>query len=98
AVPVYRLSTEGGGYVGWADSGSTVVWGMANTIYRQRLDRLREAVLQKAQADKAKEKAGEDAEKKAAGEKPAAEKVAGPELPKPEAIAVSLIVPRPHPR
>ena len=101
AVPVYRLSTEGGGYVGWADSGSTVVWGMANTIYRQRLDRLREAVLKKAQADKAKEKAGEDAGKKAEkaeGEKAAGEKEAGTELPKPEAIAISLVVPRPHPR
>lgn len=93
AVHVYRLSTEGGGYIGWADSGSTVVWGMGSTIYRQRLDRLREAVLKKAQADKAKEKAGEEAAKK-----PEGEKEPGSDLPKPEAIPVSLVVPKPRPK
>ncbi|HEV8699665.1 MAG TPA: amidohydrolase family protein [Candidatus Polarisedimenticolia bacterium] len=103
AVPVYRLSTEGGGYVGWADSGATVVWGMGNTIYRQRLDRLREATLKKALADKAKEKAAEDAGKKpdaekGDGDKAMGEKEAGSDLPKPEAIPVSLVVPKPRPR
>lgn len=92
AVPVYRLSTEGGGYVGWADSGATVVWGMGNTIYRQRLDRVREAALKKAQAEKDKEKAGDDAKK------PEGDKATGPETPKPEAIKVSLVVPRPRPK
>jgi len=32
--PVYA-SARKGRYIGWADSGSTVVWGMGSTIYRQ---------------------------------------------------------------
>src|SRR2546426_11957588 len=69
AVPVYRLSTEGGGYVGWSDGGRTIVWGMGNTIYRQDLGRAREAILKKTLAEKEKEKAGEGKEGEAGGAK-----------------------------
>jgi Tol biopolymer transport system component/imidazolonepropionase-like amidohydrolase len=92
SVPIYRLSTEGGGYVGWADSGRTVVWGMGHTIYRQNLDRVREAVAKQAQEAREKE-AAKDAGKE--GGKADDEKKT--ELPKPEAIVVDLVVPRPRP-
>ncbi len=88
-VPVYRLSTEGGGYIGWADSGRIVVWGMADTIYRQSLDRVREAILTAAEEKRKKEAAGTP------GEAGAEEKA--PDLPKPEAIPVSLVVKKPRP-
>ncbi|PYS96514.1 MAG: amidohydrolase [Acidobacteria bacterium] len=87
AVPVYRLSTEGGGYVGWADSGRTIVWGIGGTIYRQRLDRVREAIVKAKAEEKKKEAAG--------GDKGAEAKE--PEIPKAEAIPVTLSVPRPRP-
>jgi imidazolonepropionase-like amidohydrolase len=105
ALPAYRLSTEGGGYVGWADGGRTVVWGRADTIYRQSLERVREAALKKAEAARRKETEKKPAEPKgeegkAAPADPgsaAAGKAAEPETPKPEAIPVGLVVPRPRP-
>jgi Tol biopolymer transport system component/imidazolonepropionase-like amidohydrolase len=93
AVPVYRLSTEGGGYVGWSDGGRTVVWGMADTVYRQSLDRVREFTLKKALAEKETAKAGGQQGQSAAGKAAAA----APEMPKPEAIPVSLVVRKPRP-
>jgi Tol biopolymer transport system component/imidazolonepropionase-like amidohydrolase len=86
-VPVYRLSTEGGGYVDWADGGKTVVWGMADTFYRQSIAKVQEAI-QKQAAEKRK--------KAAEGEKKDGEKKEGdaeekePEMPKPEAIPIVL--------
>jgi Tol biopolymer transport system component/imidazolonepropionase-like amidohydrolase len=97
AVPVYRLSTEGGGYVGWSDGGRTIVWGMGPTIYRQNLGRVREAILKKALEEKEKEKAGEGKEGDAGAAKGGAE-AANPEMPKPEAIPVSLVVQKPRPK
>src|SRR5206468_787043 len=76
AVPAYRLSTEGGGYVGWANGGSTIVWGMGGTIYRQRLDKVREAILKKA----GEATAGETKDGAGAGDEKAAER----EMPQPE--------------
>ncbi len=88
-VPVYRLSIEGGGFIGWASGGRTIVWGMANTIYRQSLDKVREAAAKKSATD-----AKESAAKGGAAKEEAAKQ---PEMPKPEAIPVSLVVPRPRP-
>jgi Tol biopolymer transport system component/imidazolonepropionase-like amidohydrolase len=85
AVPVYRLSTDGGGYIGWADAGRTIVWGMGGTIYRQRLDVVREAVIKKAQEAKAKEAAGGPESKDDEA------------MPKPEAIPVALTAKAPLP-
>jgi Tol biopolymer transport system component/imidazolonepropionase-like amidohydrolase len=92
-VPVYRLSEEGGGYLGWADGGKTILWGMGDTIYRQSLERVR-AAIQKQRDDKRKaEEGGEGSEAKGPEE---AKKE--PELPKPEAIPVTLIVEKPRPK
>ena len=89
-VPVYRLSTEGGGYVGWADGGRTVVWGMADTFYRQSIAKVREAILKQAEAKRKQDAEGGKTEGAPSGKK-------GPELPKPEAIPVSLTVKKPIP-
>jgi len=37
ALPVKRLTSEGGGFVAWADN-QTVTWGFTNKFFRQRLD------------------------------------------------------------
>jgi hypothetical protein len=95
-VPVYRLSTEGGGYVGWSDGGRAIVWGMGDTIYRQSLERVREAIVKKALLEKEKEKAGEAKGSESEGGK-SGEKAAQ-EMPKPEAIPVSLVVQKPRPK
>jgi Tol biopolymer transport system component/imidazolonepropionase-like amidohydrolase len=79
-VPVYRLSTEGGGYLGWADGGRTVVWGSGPVIHRQDLAKVREAALAEAEAKR---------KEPAPAEKP-------PKL-RPEAIPVTLVVPKPRP-
>jgi hypothetical protein len=34
SVPVWRLSGEAGGYVGWADGGKTITWGLGNVFHR----------------------------------------------------------------
>ena len=97
AVPVYRLSTEGGGYVGWSDGGRTVVWGMANTIYRQDLDRVRQAILKKTLAEREKAKAGGEA-KDGGPQAGKGDAEAAAEMPKPEAIPVTLVVQKPRPK
>jgi Tol biopolymer transport system component/imidazolonepropionase-like amidohydrolase len=107
AVPVYRLSRDGGGYIGWADGGRTIVWGLGRTIYRQRLERVREAARRRAAAARRKDMSeGAAGEGAAAGGGTqggaggnAAEKAKGeePEMPEAEAIPVDLTVPRPRP-
>jgi len=89
-VPVYRLSTEGGGYVGWADSGRTVVWGMADTLYRQSFQKIRDAILKQAEEKRQQEAAGTRGEGDVARPKE-------PEMPKPEAIPITLVVKKPIP-
>ncbi|HEV8375700.1 MAG TPA: hypothetical protein VGR38_05635, partial [Candidatus Polarisedimenticolia bacterium] len=76
-VPVYRMSTEGGGYVGWADGGKTVVWGMADTFYRQPISKVREAILKQAEEKRKQEAEGSKDESASAKE--------SIEMPKPEA-------------
>ncbi|NDD64943.1 MAG: hypothetical protein EBZ36_13380, partial [Acidobacteria bacterium] len=38
AVPVRKLSAEGGDYTGWSRDGSTVTWSWGAKFYRQRID------------------------------------------------------------
>src|SRR5262249_3786885 len=70
-VPVWRLSDEAGGYVGWADGGQTVTWSLARTFHRLPIA----AAVQFAQeqrrkeAEKAKQSQGDDKAKKAADAK-----------------------------
>src|SRR5262249_36374673 len=90
-IPVYRLSTEGGGYIGWADGGKVVVWGRGDTIFRQSLETVRAAIRKAPDAKRKVEAAGGGSE---GGEK--AEKKE-PEIPKPSAIPVDLTVKKPRP-
>ena len=56
AVPVWRLSSDAGNYVGWADGGKTITWGLARTFYRLPLDSA--VAFAREQKRKAAEKAG----------------------------------------
>ncbi len=96
-VPVYRLSTDGGGYIGWADSGRTIVWGMGGTIYRQRLDVVREAAIKKAQEAKTKEAAAAAAGGSGGESAGQSESKDDEAMPKPEAIPVVLEAKAPAP-
>ena len=104
AVPVYRLSAEGGGYLSWTDGGRGILWGMASTFYRQSLDRVREAALEKAAKARLKAAAGDKAaanDKGPAGDQGAAGGEEGsdePVGPPPQAIAIRLDVPRARPK
>jgi Tol biopolymer transport system component/imidazolonepropionase-like amidohydrolase len=102
AVPVFRLSREGGGYVGWADGGRAIVWGMGNTVYRQSLEAVREHARARARYEKEKTEAeaakGAGAAKAGEAAKPEAAAPREPEEPKPAAIAVDLVVPKPRPK
>ncbi|MGH9749127.1 MAG: amidohydrolase family protein, partial [Candidatus Polarisedimenticolia bacterium] len=108
ALPVYRLSREGGGYVGWADEGRSIVWGAGSTIHRQSLEKVRQharlkAEFEKRKADAAAEgaaagKEGDAAAPPAAATAKPVEEPKGPEEPKPEAIEIELVVKRPRPQ
>jgi Tol biopolymer transport system component/imidazolonepropionase-like amidohydrolase len=101
AVPIYRLSDDAGGYVGWSGGGRTITWALGPTFYRLPLDSAID--FAREQKRKAEEKAKKKAEPKSGDEpKPAAEKDEKegkePRVPKAETIALSLSVPRPAPR
>jgi imidazolonepropionase-like amidohydrolase/Tol biopolymer transport system component len=97
-LPVFRLSTEGGAYVAWADGGKTVVWGMADTIYRQDLAQVRDAIRRKAQKERQEAAAGGAGTGAAAAPAKAnAEARDETEMPAPKAMLIDLTVPRPRP-
>ncbi len=84
SVPVWRLSEAAGGYVGWADRGKTITWGLGNNFHMLSLD----AAFQFAEALKQKpedQKEGEKEEEKKS------------KVPKSEMITVDLKMPRPVP-
>ncbi len=107
-VPVLQLSREGGSFAGWADSGRSVTWGLAESFYRQDLERARQFALERARRERDKA-AGKAAEGQAAGagaagapqaaatEKAAAEKKDDEKVPPPDSLAISLSVPRARP-
>jgi len=86
AVPVWRLSEAAGGYVGWADSGKTITWGLGNTFHRLTVD----AAIQFAESQKKKDDKKE-------GDKKKTEKKDEPKVPKSEMITINLEMPRPAP-
>ena len=91
AVPVWRLSDEAGGYVGWADGGKTITWSLGNQFHRLSLDNaLKFAEEQKRKA--AEKQAAE--EKKGKTDKKEAEKKDEPRVPKSEAIEIRVSAPR----
>ncbi len=93
SVPVWRLSGEAGGYVGWADGGKTITWGLGNTFYRLPVASAIQFVEEERKKAEAKKKPS--AEKEDAS----AKKEEEPKLrvPKAEEIAIRLTLPRPDP-
>ena len=95
ALPVWRLSDEAGGYVGWADGGKTITWALANTFHRLPVSAAIEFVEeQKRKAETAKQQEGKPKKSGSGSEKEE------PELrvPKSEAIALRLTAPRAVPQ
>jgi Tol biopolymer transport system component/imidazolonepropionase-like amidohydrolase len=98
-VPVWRLSGEAGGYVGWADGGRTITWGFANTFRRLPVAEAIRFVEEEKRKAREKEKKAGDAAKTEGGADTAAKKEDEPKLklPASEEIAIHLSVPRPAP-
>jgi Tol biopolymer transport system component/imidazolonepropionase-like amidohydrolase len=95
ALPLGQLTNEGGEWVNWADGGRTVTWTFGPTFHRLPLDQAvpvpkpAETAESAKAAEEKKKSAGKDAEK--------TEKEKKQELPKSEAIAINLTVPRARP-
>lgn len=89
AVPVWRLSDEAGGYVGWADGGKTITWGLANTFHRLAVaDAIKFVEEQKQKAAAKKDKKEEEGKKKEATD------ITEARVPKSEAINITISMPR----
>jgi Tol biopolymer transport system component/imidazolonepropionase-like amidohydrolase len=90
AVPVYRLSSDAGGYVGWADHGATLTWGLASSFSKLPL----QAAIEFARAHQ--QKVGEHTlpGSDASGDK-AADAM---KVPKSKTIDVALTLPRAVPQ
>ena len=98
-VPVWRLSGDAGGYVGWADGGKTITWGLANTYRRLPVaEAIRFVEEEKRKAQAKKDEAGKDGAGDKA-DKTAEKKEDEPKLklPPSEEITIHLSVPRPAP-
>ena len=91
AVPVWRLSDEAGGYVGWADGGKTITWSLGNSFHRLPVLSAIEFVenQKRKAAKKEKDKKEKEADKK--------EKEEELRVPKSESIAITLTMPRSTP-
>jgi len=82
SVPVWRLSDAAGAFVAWAEGGRTITWSLGNTFHRLPLSAAMEFVAEqkKTLSDEEKKK------KEESGEKPL--------VPKSQAIAITLSMPR----
>ena len=92
AVPVYRLSSDAGGYVRWADHGTALTWGLANSLsvlpLESALEFARARQREAAQREKPGAEPGDNEKKSADALK----------VPKSESIEVTLTMPRPAPQ
>ncbi|MBW8873936.1 MAG: PD40 domain-containing protein [Acidobacteria bacterium] len=98
-VPVWRLSDEAGGYVGWADGGRTITWTLGNELHRLPVEaaiRFIEEKMRKELAEKEKAGGKDAAEDKAKSKEKEKEKE--PRVPASDAFRIELSVPRPVPR
>ena len=93
AVPVWRLSDEAGGYAGWADGGKTITWGLGNVFHRLSVSAAVEFVEAERRRAFAKKKAESGKKKKNEKEKKEEEEEQL-RVPKSEAIAIVLSMPR----
>jgi imidazolonepropionase-like amidohydrolase len=107
SVPVWRLSDEAGGFVGWADQGRTITWGRANAFHRlpvvaaiafvekQKADALAKKRQDAASAAVAPAKTKKSDAMKAADKDATA--TPEPKVPASESFAIALVVPRSAP-
>lgn len=99
SVPVWRLSDEAGGYVGWTDNGKTITWGLGNQFHRLPLA----SAIQFVQEQR--RKAEEEKNKKESDKKDSKDKAKKTEsqieentrVPKSEVIQMTVTMPRPVP-
>jgi Tol biopolymer transport system component/imidazolonepropionase-like amidohydrolase len=102
AVPVYRLSDEAGSYVGWADGGQTVTWGLARAFHRlplaSAIDFARQQKKKAEDEKKAGEKAGDKKTAAGAKDKDKKEDEGELKLPSSEAIEFAVSMPRVEPK
>lgn len=96
AVPVWRLSDEAGGYVGWADGGKTITWGLANAFHRLPVSNAIAFVEEQKRKAEAKKKKEEPKAKKAGGGEKAAE-AEELRVPRSEMVEIRLTAPRAAP-
>ncbi|MGH9367425.1 MAG: amidohydrolase family protein, partial [Thermoanaerobaculia bacterium] len=94
SVPVWRLSGDAGGYVGWADGGKTITWGLASTFHRLPVASAIRFVEEEKK--KAREKKASEAGKKA-GDSEKKEDEPKVRVPKSEQIVLRLSMPRAAP-
>ena len=104
AVPVWRLSDEAGGYVGWADGGRTITWSLGNVFHRLTLssavafarEERRKAEEKKKEASAEKPGGGKEGDKEKEKEK--AKETKELKVPPSESIPIALSLPRPVPQ
>ena len=94
AVPVWRLSDEAGGYVGWADGGKTITWGLANAFHRLPVPAAIAFVEEQKRKAEAKKKQEEPKAKKASGGEKDDEAEAELRVPRSERVEIRLTTPR----
>jgi len=86
SVPVWRLSDEAGGYVGWAEHGRTLTWSLGNTFHRLPL----EAAIRFAEAQNREAEKKDDTRDKKDTDKP--------RVPASQSIDIVLTMPRSTPK
>jgi len=95
AVPVWRLSEDAGGYVGW--DGNIMTWALGNEFHRLPVaDAIRFVEEEKRKADAKKKKEGED-KKEEKGDKDKEKDKPDVSVPKSETIELQLTAVRPKP-
>jgi Tol biopolymer transport system component/imidazolonepropionase-like amidohydrolase len=97
AVPVWRLSDEAGGYVGWAEGGKTITWGLANVFHRLPVSTAIAFVEEEKRKAEAKKKKEEPKAKKAGGGEKDAEAEEELRVPRSQTVEIRLTAPRPAP-
>ncbi len=94
AVPVWRLSDEAGGYVGWADGGKTITWGLANSFHRLPVATAIAFVEEQKRKAEAKKKQEEPKAKKSSGGEKDDTAEAELRVPRSERVEIRLTRPR----
>ena len=103
-LPVIRLSDPAGVDLHWADSGKSLTWSLANTLYRMPVERALAFVADEKKKAAEKAKAADDKDKKDGDKKDADkskkkddEKEPDLKLPKADTLVIAMSAPRAKP-